>query len=79
MNITNLTVGYAYKNWKELCATLSVEPKPSGKARKPQEKEFKRYFSWTKLGQKITVTEIYDEPKEKEDGRRKSTKKYFPN
>ena len=74
MNIANLTVGYAYKNWKELCATLSVEPKPSGKARKPQEKEFKRYFNWEKQGQKITITEIYDEPKEKEDGRRKSTK-----
>ena len=69
MNTNNLTVGYTYKNWKELCATLGVEPKTQGHKRH-QEKEFKRYFSWTKQGQKITIVEIYDTPKEKEDGRK---------
>ena len=27
MNIINLTVGHTYKNWKELCSVLCVEPK----------------------------------------------------
>lgn len=74
MKIENLEVGKTYKNWKVLCEALEVEPKPSGKARKPQEKDFKQYFNWTKEGQQITITEIYSEIQEREDGRKKSTK-----
>ena len=73
MNIINLTVGHTYKNWKELCSVLCVEPKSQSYKAK-QEKEFRCYFNWEKQGQKITVTEIYDEPKEKEDGRKKVNK-----
>ena len=58
MKIENLQVGMEFKNWNYLCETLGVEPRPSGKARKPQEKEFKKYFDWTKQGQKIIITEI---------------------
>ena len=69
ININNLKVGHTYKNWKELCVTLGVEPK-SHSYKVKQEKEFKRYFSWTKQGQKITIVEIFETPKEKEDGRK---------
>ena len=71
ININNLTVGHTYKNWKELCSVLGVEPKSQGHKRH-QEKEFKRYFDWEKQGQKITIIEIYVTPKEKVDGRKKS-------
>lgn len=73
MKINNLKVGNTYKNWKELCATLEVEPK-SHSYKVKQEKEFKCYFDWEKQGQKITITEIYEVPKEKEDGRKMNGK-----
>ena len=73
INIDNLKVGNNYKNWGSLCEVLGVEPKSQGHKRH-QEKEFKRYFSWTKQGQKITITEIYDEPKEKVDRRKDNGK-----
>lgn len=72
MKINNLKVGMIYKNWKELCKILDVEPKSQGYKRH-QEKEFKRYFTWEKQGQKITITEIFDVPKPKEDGRKMNT------
>ena len=73
MNINNLKVGNNYKNWKELCVEVGIEAK-TGRSKKFQEKEFERYFSWTKQGQKITIVEIYDTPKEKEDGRKMNGK-----
>ena len=47
MEMKNVEVGKVFKNWADLCKTLEVEPRPSGKARKPQEKEFKCYFNWS--------------------------------
>lgn len=64
MNISNIKVGETFKNWKALCEALDVEPKPSGKARVPQTKQFKQYFDWDKQGQKITITEIKKVPSE---------------
>ena len=69
MNIENLVVGTTYKNWGVLCEVLGVESK-TGNSKPAQKKEFARYFSWEKQGQKITITEIYEEPKEKIDGRK---------
>lgn len=71
MNINNIKVGDTYKNWKALCEALGVEPK-SASYKAKQERDFKQYFNWEKQGQKITITEIYDTPKEREDGRGKS-------
>lgn len=73
MNINNIKVGDTYKNWKALCEALKVEPMPSGNKRDAQAKGFKQYFDWTKQGQKIIITEIYDEIKERVDGRKKTT------
>lgn len=64
MNINNIQVGNVYRNWKVLCEALQVEPKPSGKARVPQTKLFKKYFDWDKQGQKIIITEIKKVPLE---------------
>lgn len=75
MYIEKLEVGQTYKNWKVLCETLGEEIK-SGSGKKFQVKEFSRYFSWSKEGQKITITEIYDEPKEKIDGRKQNGKNF---
>ena len=75
MKLENIKEGSVFKNWADLCKTLEVEPRPSGKARKPQEKEFKRYFNWEKNGHKITITEIYEVPLEAKRKSIKSTKK----
>ena len=75
VRLSNVDTGHTYKNWADLCKTLEVEPRPSGKARKPQEKEFKRYFNWEKNGHKITITEIYEVPLETKRKSIKSTQK----
>lgn len=66
-----LIVGQTFKNWIVLCQTLKQIPK-KGNSKKSQVKEFKKYFDWEQQGQKLTITEIYDTPKEKIDNRGKS-------
>ena len=63
-----LIVGQTFKNWIVLCQTLKQIPK-KGNSKKSQVKEFKKYFDWEQQGQKLTITEIYDTPKEKIDNR----------
>ena len=74
MKIENLRVGQEYKNWKALCEVLEVEPKDASRKQK-QERDFAQYFRWEKQGQRIKVVEIYDEPIEREDGRKNRSKK----
>ena len=69
MEMKNVEVGKVFKNWGALCGALGVKTKSSG-YRVKQEKEFRCYFNWIKEGRKIIITEVYEEPKEKEDGRR---------
>lgn len=68
MNLSNIKVGQTFKNYKELCSALG-EPVKGGKSKQLQLKEWERYFSFTKQGHKITINEIYDTPKEKQDMR----------
>ena len=72
MKIENLVIGEPYKNWKALCEALEVEPK-SGSYKQKQERDFKQYFDWEKQGQKIIITEIYNEVQERKDGLRENT------
>ena len=65
---STLIVGQTYKNYKMLCQTLKQIPK-KGNSKKSQVKEFKRYFDWEQQGQELTITVIYDTPKEKIDNR----------
>lgn len=71
INTSRLQVGRVVKNYKELCALLGEEFKQGGDSRKAQLKEFARYFEWEKSGQKFLITDIYDTPLPKEDGRNK--------
>lgn len=57
-----LQVGGYYKNYKVLCAQLREKPL-SHNDKIAQLKEWHTCFEWTKEGQQITVTEIYDAPK----------------
>ena len=68
MNIKNLETT-TYKNYKVICEVLGVEPK-KGDSKKAQLKVFKQYFNWENQGQKWIVTEIYEQPQEKQDGRK---------
>lgn len=70
INTSRLQVGQVVKNYKELCALLGEE-ESAGNSRKAQLKEFARYFEWEKSGQKFLITDIYDTPLPKEDGRNK--------
>lgn len=68
IDISNLYVGQVFKNYKELCRALD-EKVMAGNSKKAQLKEWERYFSYTKDGHKFIITEIYSEPKEKDDKR----------
>lgn len=68
INTSRLQVGQTVKNYKELCALLG-EKESAGNSRKAQLKEFARYFEWEKSGQKFLITDIYDTPLLKVDGR----------
>lgn len=64
-----LEKGQTIKNYRELCHILAEDVK-TGNAKKSQEKEFKRYFTWEKQGQKYIIQEIYDKPLPSQDKRK---------
>lgn len=68
INTSNLKVGQVVKNYKELCALLEEEVK-TGKSKQLQLDNLKRFFEWEKAGQKFIITDIYDTPLLKVDGR----------
>ncbi|STO12829.1 Uncharacterised protein [[Flavobacterium] thermophilum] len=68
MNLSNIKAGQTFKNYKELCSVLG-EKVMAGNSKKAQLKEWERYFSYTKDGHKFIITEIYNEPKERDDKR----------
>lgn len=68
MILENIKIGITYKNYKLLCEILN-EPIKTGKSKQLQLEDWKRYFSYTKNGNRFVVTEIFDTPKEKIDNR----------
>ena len=54
----NLNIGQTFKNYKELCAFLE-EPTYAGKAKQIQEAKWQPFFSYTKEGHKITITQVF--------------------
>ncbi|USK86168.1 hypothetical protein [Peribacillus asahii] len=68
MNIENISKGQIFKNYKHLCQELDESIK-AGKSKQLQLKEWKRYFSYSKDGNKFIVTEIYETPFEKVENR----------
>ena len=72
MNIEMIAEGMEFKNYTILCKTIGIEVAKGGRNLKLQKEELKRFFNWQVEGRKITITEIYPEPKEKIDNRGKS-------
>ena len=64
----NLQIGQTFKNYRELCRALGEEIK-GGKAKELQLTDWQRFFKYTKNGIKFTITDIYEVPLKKEDGR----------
>ena len=58
---SKLNANQTFKNYKELCAFLGEEPKKAN-SKKAQLKEWERYFSFDKVGQKIIITEVFSTP-----------------
>ena len=68
LDTNTLKTNDTFKNYKELCAYLGEEPKKAN-SKVAQIKEWERYFSFRKEGQKIIITEVFDTPQEKIDNR----------
>lgn len=65
---SKLYTNQIFKNYKELCNYINEEPKKAN-SKVAQLKEWERYFSFRKEGQKIIITEVFDTPKHKTDNR----------
>ncbi len=76
----NLQQGQVIKNYKELCIILDVEP-TKGKGRQFHIREFERYCSYHKDGNKFIIDEVFTDPKPKIDNRKNNNSgnnnKYF--
>lgn len=57
-----------YKNYKELCKALNWNIK-TGNSKIAQQRQLSSVCKWHKQGNKIVITEIYTEPREKIDNR----------
>ena len=73
--IQDMYVGQEFKNYKAMCSWLGESIK-AGSSKKAQIKEWKCSFDFDTIGQKIIITEIYNEPKKKIDHRGGNSKPY---
>lgn len=63
LNVSGLSIGMTVKNYKVLCRLLGQET-TTGKAKQYQLKNFERYFTWEKVGQKFVIVDIHNPPLE---------------
>lgn len=73
MEISKITKGQVFKNYKELCSFIN-EPVKNGKAKRLQMQELERYISYHKEGNKIVVDEVDKVVEVKVDKRKVSNK-----
>lgn len=74
--ISKLKVGMEFKNYKDMCIKLGLEVKLSTNSKAHQFKHISRFCSYEKLGHKITINDVYDQPRGHIEKRgRKITKK----
>ena len=66
LNTNELYINQTFKNYKFLCEFLG-EPVKSGKSKRLQLEDWKRYFTYEKNGYVFTITGIYNTPIEKID------------
>ena len=57
-----------YKNWKEICEAMGWDTK-GGTYKKARLKKLKSLCDFDRTGNSFTIKEIYETPKEIEDGR----------
>lgn len=77
IDVSNLEIGQIFKNIKEMSEHLR-QPYLKGNSRVVQTNEWKRYIDWETKGQQITITEIYDTPLPKIDGRKTNGLQEYP-
>lgn len=77
VNVQNLKEGDSVKDYKTLCSLIEEPVRTGGNAKKAHEKRLRRYFDWESKGHKYIITEIYDEPLPKEDGRSKGNNSIY--
>lgn len=76
VDVNKVQIGQVFKSYKKMCEELNQEVL-YGNSKEAQLKEWRRYIEWVKDGQKIVVTDIYDTPLDKTDGRvTNGTQKY---
>lgn len=78
IDTTKLQIGQIFKSYKNMCEFLG-QPciAKSQNSKEAQLKEWRRYIEWIKEGQKIIITDIYDTPLDRTDGRvTNGTQKY---
>lgn len=68
MDCSCLKKGMIVRSYREMCALLGENEK-TGNAKAYQIKNWERYFEYQKEGYKFCITQIYDKPLEKSDGR----------
>lgn len=67
-NISKLYQGLRLANYKQLCILMGEQPQ-AGNAKKAQINNWKRYFNYITEGYSIIITDVYDKPLAKIDGR----------
>ena len=67
--IIEIYKGQKIKNYKEMCQLLGEAP-TTGKSKQCQLNNWKRYFNFTREGNKYIITEIYDTPFPSDDARK---------
>ena len=76
VDVSKVRIGQIFKSYKKMCEELNQEVL-YGNSKEAQLKEWRRDIEWVKDGQKIVVTDIYDTPLDKTDGRvTNGTQKY---
>jgi hypothetical protein len=61
MDTSKIELNKQYNTMKELCTLVGLDTK-GGKQQKLSVATLERYLSYTKVGRKVTVTEIYEFP-----------------
>ena len=74
----DLNIGQSFKSYKDMCKYFNQPYISNSKnSKESQLKEWRRYIEWVKDGQKIIITDIYDTPLDRNDGRvTNGTQKY---
>lgn len=72
-----LFIGMEIKNYAAMCGLLGEEQKNGGTSKKAQEKEWRRYFDWTRAGHKYIILDIYEHPLPRDDGRKNGNRAIY--